>query len=54
MLLKLLSVAGFILILDQFTKMLVARRLAEGQSVSVASWIRIRRVSQRTRGAAAA
>ena len=45
MLLRLLLVAGLILILDQFTKMLVGRVLAEGQSVSVASWIRIRRVA---------
>ena len=45
MFLRLLSVAGFVLILDQSTKMLVARRLAEGQSASVASWLRIRRVT---------
>ncbi len=45
MLLRLLSVAGLFFSLDQFTKMLVARRLAEGQSVAFASWIRIRRVS---------
>ena len=45
MLLGLLLVAGFVLILDQSTKMLVARRLAEGQSVSVASWVKIRRVT---------
>ena len=44
MLLKMLSVAVFFFSLDQFTKMLIARRLAEGQSVSVSSWIRIRRV----------
>ena len=45
MLLRLLSVAGLFFSLDQFTKMLVARRLAEGQSVACASWIRIRRVT---------
>ena len=33
-LLRLLSVAGLFFSLDQFTKMLVARRLAEGQSVA--------------------
>jgi signal peptidase II len=38
-------VAGSFFILEQFTKMLVGRCLAEGQSVSVASWIRIRRVT---------
>jgi signal peptidase II len=45
MLLRLLSVAGLFFSLDQFTKMLVARRLAEGQSVAFVSWIRIRRVT---------
>jgi signal peptidase II len=44
-LLRLLSVAGFFFSLDQFTKMLVARRLPEGQSVPLASWIRIRHVT---------
>jgi signal peptidase II len=44
-LLRLLLVAGFFFILDQFTKMMVARNLAEGQSASVASWIRLRRVT---------
>ena len=47
MLLRLLSGAGFVFSLDQFTKLLVARRLAEGQSASVASWLRIRRVVNR-------
>ena len=45
MLLRLLAVAGLVFSLDQFTKLLVARRLAEGQSVPVASWVKIRRVS---------
>jgi signal peptidase II len=31
--------------LDQFSKMLVARYLGEGQSLVVASWFRIRRVT---------
>ncbi len=44
-LLRLVAVAGLILIFDQFTKMLVGRLLAEGESVSVTSWIRIRRVA---------
>jgi signal peptidase II len=43
--LRLLSVAGFFFSLDQFTKMLVAHCLAEGQSMSVASWISLRRVT---------
>ncbi len=45
MLLRLLSVAGSFFIFDQFTKMLVARRFAEGQSAPLAPWIRIRRVT---------
>jgi signal peptidase II len=42
---QLLLVAGFFLALDQCTKMLVACRLPLGQSVSVTSWLRIRRVA---------
>jgi signal peptidase II len=45
MVLRLLLVAIFFLILDQFTKMLVTWRLAEGQSAIIASWIRIRQVA---------
>lgn len=45
MVLRLLVVAGFVLILDQSTKMLVARRLAEGESGAVASRLKIRRVT---------
>ena len=45
MLLRLLAVAALVFSLDQFTKLLVARRLAEGQSVPVASRVKIRRVS---------
>jgi signal peptidase II len=41
----LVVVAGVILILDQVTKTLVARRLALGQSAPVTSWLRIRRVA---------
>jgi signal peptidase II len=41
----LLAVAGIVLIFDQATKILVARRLALGQSVPVTSWLRIRRVA---------
>jgi signal peptidase II len=48
-LLYLFSVAVFVLILDQLTKMLVRRCLAEGESASVVSRIRIRRVTN-TRG----
>jgi signal peptidase II len=44
-LLRLLSVAGCFFSFDQFAKMLVTRHLAEGQSVSVVSWVRIRRVT---------
>jgi signal peptidase II len=43
--LRLLLTAGFFLILDQFTKWLVASQLAEGQSAFVASWIRIRHMA---------
>ena len=42
---RLILVAIFFLILDQFTKMLVTCRLAAGQSVIIASWIRIRHVA---------
>lgn len=42
---KLLLVAGVFFILDRFTKLLVSRRLALGQSVPVTSWLRIRRVA---------
>jgi signal peptidase II len=48
-LLRLLLVVGFCFILDQFTKMLVASRLAEGQAASVASWLKIRRVANARR-----
>jgi signal peptidase II len=41
---KLLMPAGFMLILDQFTKQAVVRSIPEGQAVSVTSWIKIRRV----------
>ena len=47
MLLRLLAVTALVFSLDQSTKLLVARRLAEGQSASVASWLRIRRVVNR-------
>ncbi len=43
--LRLLWVAIFFLILDQFTKMLVTWRLAAGQSAVIASWLRIRPVA---------
>jgi signal peptidase II len=43
--LKLLAAAGVAFVLDQFTKMLVARNLAVGQRVQVASWLKIRRVA---------
>ncbi len=45
MLFRLLSVTGLFLIMDQFTKFMVVCLLTEGQSVSVTSWIRIRRVT---------
>jgi signal peptidase II len=45
--LELLLSAGLVLILDQLTKALVARRLAEGQAVRVNSWVRIRHVANR-------
>jgi signal peptidase II len=41
---ELLLAAGVIFSLDRCTKMLVARYLFVGQSVSVTSWLRIRRV----------
>jgi signal peptidase II len=41
----LLLVAGGIFGLDQFTKMLVAHRLAPGQEVLVTPWLAIRRVA---------
>jgi signal peptidase II len=44
---KLLIATGFGFFLDQFSKRMVARHLAEGQAVSVASWLRIRRVTNR-------
>jgi signal peptidase II len=46
---ELLAATGVILGLDQFTKMLVARHLALGQSVPVTSWLAIKRVAN-TRG----
>ncbi len=42
---KLLLIAGVFFILDRFTKMLVSRYLPLGQSVSVTSWLRVRRVA---------
>jgi signal peptidase II len=45
MFLRLLLVAGFIVILDQLTKVLIGCRLAEGQSISITSWLSIRRVA---------
>jgi signal peptidase II len=42
---KLPLAASFVLILDRLTKVLVAGRLAEGQSVRVGSWLRIRHVA---------
>jgi signal peptidase II len=44
-LLKVLAAAGFLFCLDQFTKLLVVRHLAAGQSVAVGSWFRIRRLT---------
>jgi signal peptidase II len=44
-LLKLLAAAGVLFFLDQFTKQLVSRHLAEGQALTVGSWLRIRRVT---------
>jgi signal peptidase II len=40
-----LITAGVFLFLDQFTKWLVTHQLAEGQSVFVAPWVRIRRIT---------
>jgi signal peptidase II len=37
---------GFFLLLDQLTKELLARRLAKGQAIFLARWIRIRHVAQ--------
>jgi signal peptidase II len=37
---------GFFLLVDQLTKELLARRLAKGQVISLARWIRIRHVAQ--------
>lgn len=47
MLLGLFLVAGLVLSLDQSTKILITRRLAEGQSVPVAAWVKVRRVTNR-------
>ena len=45
MLLEFMAGAGVCFMLDQAAKMLVARRLAPGQSVAVTSWLRLRRVA---------
>ncbi len=49
MLLKFMAGAGVCFMLDQAAKLLVARRLAPGQSVAVTSWLRLTRVAN-TRG----
>jgi signal peptidase II len=45
--LRLLLVAGLVVILDQSTKMLVASRLAEGESAALAPGLKIRRLTNR-------